>query len=121
MAANLLCGLDIRYLKAMNILSTHILYYYTLLPILTQLINHQDKEVVSDACWALSYVTDGSTERIQTVVNSGVVPRLVELTGCGETSLASPSLRAIGNVVTGNDEQTQHVLNCGALQHFDPF
>lgn len=48
------------------------------------LVKHSDKEVVSDACWALSYLTDGSVERIQAVIDSGVVPRLVELLGSNE-------------------------------------
>ena len=39
---------------------------------------------MSDACWALSYLTDGSTERIQAVVDAGVVPRLVELLASNE-------------------------------------
>jgi importin subunit alpha-2 len=55
-----------------------------LLPALALLVNNQDKEVVSDACWALSYLTDGSVERIQAVIDSGVVPRLVQLLGSGE-------------------------------------
>jgi importin subunit alpha-2 len=90
-----------------------------LLPALAQLVVHEDKEVVSDSCWALSYITDGSSDRIQAVINIGVIQRLVLLIGSPEASLVSPSLRAIGNVVTGSDEQTQHVLNCGALQYFD--
>ena len=48
------------------------------------LVKHSDKEVVSDACWALSYLTDGSVERIQAVIDSGVIPRLVELLGSDE-------------------------------------
>ncbi len=36
-------------------------------------------KVVGDACWALSYITDGTTERIQAVIDSQVTPRLVQL------------------------------------------
>ena len=39
---------------------------------------------MSDSCWAISYLTDGSTERIQAVIDAGVVPRLVELLGSPE-------------------------------------
>ena len=42
--------------------------------------------MVSDTCWALSYLTDASTERIQAVIDSAVVPRLVSLLGSSEIS-----------------------------------
>ena len=56
------------------------------LPALAHLISHEDREVVSDTCWALSYLTDSSTERIQAVIDSNIVPRLVQLLGSSEIS-----------------------------------
>lgn len=70
-----------------------------------------------DACWALSYLTDGTNERIQTVLDSGVVPKLVELLGSPEVTVLTPALRAVGNIVTGNDSQTDAIISAGALKY----
>merc|ERR1719297_217515 len=49
------------------------------LPTLAQLIFSPDEEVLTDACWALSYLSDGVNEKIQAVIESGVTRRLCEL------------------------------------------
>ncbi|EER03743.1 importin alpha, putative [Perkinsus marinus ATCC 50983] len=85
------------------------------LPLLSQLINSNDVEVITDACWALSYVTDGPSERIQAVLDTGACPRLVELLKHDSSLVQTPALRSVGNIVTGDDNQTQQVLNCGGL------
>ena len=49
------------------------------LPALERLIHSSDEEVLTDACWALSYLSDGTNDKIQAVLEAGVCPRLVEL------------------------------------------
>lgn len=49
------------------------------MPVLQQLIHMNDEEVLTDACWALSYLSDGPNDKIQAVIEAGVCPRLVEL------------------------------------------
>ncbi|CEP16750.1 hypothetical protein [Parasitella parasitica] len=85
------------------------------LPVLAKLIYAVDEEVLIDACWAISYLSDGFNDKIQAVIESGVCRRLVELLMHPSPSVQTPALRSVGNIVTGDDMQTQVIINCGVL------
>lgn len=81
-----------------------------------RLLSVEDTEVIMDACWALSFLTDECHSRaIRAVIDAGVVPRVVELLMHKDTKVVSPSLRIVGNIVAGDNDETQYVLNCHAL------
>jgi len=82
---------------------------------LAQLIYNSDEEVLTDSCWALSYLSDGPNEKIQAVIDAGVCRKLVELLLNPSPAVQTPALRTVGNIVTGNDEQTQFIINHNAL------
>ena len=70
---------------------------------------HQvDEEVLVDACWALSYMSEPA-DRIGHLIVAGVLPRLVMLLGHTSPNVQMPAFRCIGNVATGTAEQTQAV------------
>jgi importin subunit alpha-6/7 len=85
------------------------------LPTLALLIHSNDEEVLTDACWALSYLSDGSNDKIQAVIDAGVCPRLVELLMHQSAEVQTPALRTVSNMVAGDDQQTQHVIDCAVL------
>ena len=88
------------------------------LPTLAGLISKegpQDEEVLTDACWALSYLSDGPNYKIQAVIESGVCTHLVKLLKHKSFKVQTPALRTVGNIVTGDDLQTQTIINCQAL------
>ncbi|XP_012722460.2 importin subunit alpha-8 [Fundulus heteroclitus] len=86
-----------------------------MLPSLMQLLHLSDKDILSDACWAISYLSDGSDDRIDVVVKTGIVPRLVELMNNKELCVMTPALRSIGNIVSGSDLHTQMAIDAGVL------
>ena len=50
------------------------------IPILASVvIKEDDPEVLTNATWALSHLSDGNDSRIQSVIDTGCVPRLVAL------------------------------------------
>lgn len=64
----------------------------------------------------MSYLSDRGEERIPLILQTNVLPRLVQLLTHPNIAIAVPCLRAIGNIVTGDDNQTQYVINAGALE-----
>lgn len=90
------------------------------LPMLAKLVMMDDVEVITDATWALSYISDDtgpSNNKIQAVIDHGVLPRLVQCLNHHQTSVQVPALRCIGNIVTGDDRQTSAALACNPLPY----
>ncbi|KAE9591654.1 putative importin-alpha, importin-beta-binding domain, importin subunit alpha [Lupinus albus] len=85
------------------------------LPTLKCLVHSNDEEVLTDACWALSCLSDGTNDKIQAVIEAGVCTRLVELLLHPSPTVLIPALRTVGNIVTGDDIQTQAIIDHGAL------
>eukprot|EP00968_Pinguiococcus_pyrenoidosus_P010195 scaffold803_cov310-Pinguiococcus_pyrenoidosus.AAC.108 len=69
-----------------------------------------------DACWALSYLSDGSSHAIQCVVDTQVTPALVRCLCHGDTHVVTAALRTLGNIVSGTDAQTQCVVDAGIFE-----
>ncbi|KAL2566808.1 hypothetical protein GLYMA_19G227100v4 [Glycine max] len=85
------------------------------LPVLRRLIHSTDEEVVADACWALSYLSDVPINNIQDIIEAGVCPKLVELLLYPSDAVIEPALRTLRNIVYGDDAQTQHVIDSQLL------
>ncbi|CEG42657.1 importin alpha-2 subunit [Plasmopara halstedii] len=82
------------------------------LELLPHLIHSPDEEIISDACWTLSYLSDGN---VQAVLDAGVCSRVVDLMGHTRASIQMPALRIVGNIVCGNSQQTQLMLDLAVL------
>jgi hypothetical protein len=94
-------------------------FIYPAIPVLAKLIHARDEEVLSDTCWAMSYISDDSTpnnRKIQAVLSQpGVTRRLVDLLTHKNDNVKTPALRTVGNIITGDDGQTQAMLDADVL------
>lgn len=89
------------------------------MPVLAESLYNNDIDILADACWAFSYLSNGSDEEmyahLQKIIEANVCPRLVELLTHESSVVVVPALRTVGNIITGDDSQTQVVLDCNIL------
>ena len=85
------------------------------IPVLASLLNCADNQIITDACWALSYLSDGDNVKIQAILDANVCKTVVSYLSHKSQAVQTPALRIIGNIVTGDDFQTQTAIECGAL------
>jgi hypothetical protein len=93
-------------------------YIAPCVPVLAQMIQSKDADILADACWALSYISEDNTSdnrKIDAIVKNNICPRIVALLQHKLANVKTPALRTIGNLVTGNDFQTDAVIRAGAL------
>jgi hypothetical protein len=71
------------------------------IPTLAKVIIENDSvEIISDICWAISYLSDVSGEAIQCLISANLLPRMIGLMQHEILGIAVSSLRAVGNVLT---------------------
>lgn len=88
------------------------------LPTLAQLFHEiKDDEVIADALWAFSNLSDGHNSNIQAVIESGVLDQVFSAVNNMELPQGArmAALRTMGNLTTGTDAQTQIAVNLGAV------
>ena len=84
-------------------------------------LEEKHKDVLVDAAWALSYLSDGNEDRIQAVLDTGCVPVLMQhldnsFNQREPKHIVTPVVRVLGNFVSGSDSQTQAVIDGGMIE-----
>ena len=89
---------------------------------LVRIIGHEDTEVVSHVCWALSHLCDGPSRYVDQVVRSQVCQPLVKLLEHRSWRVTKPALRTIGNIVCAEDDRrdyTQYIVELNAVDRLE--
>ena len=81
------------------------------------LLRTENDVVINDILWGLSYFTQsGSYERLQCVVQAGLLPYLTKLVEHVNVSISVPALRTIGNVVSSDQaEIARPAIDAGVI------
>ena len=92
------------------------------LQLLNNLLRVEDEEILFDTCWAISYISDDTTQLIPAYKK--ILQMDFYLTSSDfwitDVPLLSPALHALGNILTGSKEQTSKKLKMVFLKFFRP-
>jgi hypothetical protein len=87
---------------------------------LARLIQRSDEEVITDACWALSYMADGDNSRIERVVQADGTVRVVRQNFALEDAIGSHAWSLEANVrVDQRHSSRVSTLNVVTINHVE--
>jgi hypothetical protein len=88
----------------------------TALPVLAKVVmTETSPDLLSDCLYSITSISEGSEEKIQAVIDTGVVPKVVELLNHFAYVVQMPALKTIGNIAQGTEQQTQLIIDLGAV------
>ncbi|KAI8809762.1 armadillo-type protein [Cladochytrium replicatum] len=86
-------------------------------PVLQQIIQCSDHDILSECCWALSRLFHSRNKVIDRLLNEQLCLRLVELIMLDDPIITNPILRTMTNIASGDDDHTQMLIDAGSLPH----
>eukprot|EP01080_Neovahlkampfia_damariscottae_P007327 gene7327-11646_t len=88
-------------------------------PVLCSLLSMSDQDILKDACWSLSNITEVSSgcdnEKLTCLIKNLPMDRLVTLLSNSHEEIVKPALRIVGNILTGDESQTDNFLYAKGL------
>ncbi|KAJ6243067.1 importin alpha [Anaeramoeba flamelloides] len=91
-------------------------------PIFTSLIQDSDYEIQKSAFWGLNYLSTGEYENIQVIIESKILPILLNSLETQELNdLIMPSLLILVNITSGQEHHTQTFINEGGIGSVKPY
>ncbi|KAJ3435468.1 importin subunit alpha [Anaeramoeba flamelloides] len=84
-------------------------------PIYYKLIQHDDYDIKIKGFWGLNYLSNGEYDNIQLLIDTDILPIILENLQKKIPEIRIPSLRILGNVTSGNEEHTQTFIDEGGI------
>lgn len=86
------------------------------LPSFVWLLDQPDIEIRREVCWALSNITAGTSEQIQAVIDSAIVPKVLEQLQSEDYKLQKEAAWTIANTVSGGtSDQVWYLIHEGSI------
>jgi importin subunit alpha-6/7 len=88
--------------------------------IFCKLVLNENQEVVQNALWVLSRLTEYSEEAANIVIETGILPLIIQSLKSKDYDIQLPSILITGKIAAGSDSQTSNVIACGGLGALAP-
>ncbi|KAG5338964.1 IMA5 protein, partial [Acromyrmex heyeri] len=87
-----------------------------LLPVFDRLLNSENNSIISDTCRILYYLTDGVNDNIQAIMETGILPKILDCLISKMKSIFIPAWFTVRNIVVmGDNTQRDAVISGGGL------